>query len=122
VIYATQMPHIMGNRGLEPKHPDLADPTSILRVNMERQYGSLIWVLAPNEAPWSPGVMEKLRDGVKGFSHEDYLLCLGNPILLSMMAVFAAEVVCSDPKSPRYQLRYLQWSRYDGYKPLTVEL
>jgi len=114
MIYATQMPHIMGNNGLEPKHPELADPGSMLRVRMERQFGSLIWVLQPNEAPWSPGVMDKLREALHGYADEDYLLCLGNPILLAMVAVFASER--SD------KLRFLQWNRYDGYKPLTVEL
>lgn len=115
MIYATQMPHVMGTRGLEPKHPELADPTSMLRVSMDRQFGSLIWVLSPSAAPWTPGVMDTLREGLKSYSKDDYLLCLGNPILLSMMTVFAAE-------NADTHLRFLQWSKYDGYKPLTVEL
>lgn len=115
-VYATQCPmiRIPGQNGsfqLEPKFklgPD--DPQGRA---LREQYGELVWLLEPNNAPWTPGVMDRLRLGLENYTKEDHLLLLGNPILMSMMAVFAGEV-CDT-------LRFLQWSN-GGYVSFGVDL
>jgi hypothetical protein len=111
-VYATQCPLRKQGNTLVPKF-DLS-PTSHAGRELRQNYGELIWVLQPNAAPWSPGIFDLMRTGLKGFKGDrDYLLCLGNPVLMSMMSVLAAEL--SD------ELRFLQWSNGE-YMPLTVQL
>lgn len=89
-------------------------PTDLMGSELRRKYGDLIWVLEPNAAPWTPGVYDTMRDRLAEYNGErDHLLLLGNPILMSMMAVIASEVTD--------QLQFLQWSN-GGYLPLQVVL
>jgi hypothetical protein len=109
-VYAPQCPMTKKGNQLVPKF-DLS-PTSHAGFSLRRDYGNLIWLLEPNAAPWSRGVFEKMRDGLKNFDGEkDYLLCTGNPVLMSMMAVFAGEYNTT--------LRFLQWGNGE-YTPITV--
>jgi hypothetical protein len=110
-VYATQCPMRKLGNELVPKF-DLS-PLSLAGSELRRDYGNLIWLLEPSAAPWSRGVFEKLRDGLKSYTEHDYLLCLGNPVLMSMMAVFAGE--------HSNTIRFLQWSN-GQYMPLTVQL
>lgn len=115
-VYATQCPLVKRGNQLVPKF-DLSPDTRIGRELRDR-YGELIWVLEPNAAPWGRGVMETLRQSMAGFNVErDYLLCLGNPVLMAMMAVYAAR----DWPASDSQLRFLQWSN-GQYLPITVPL
>jgi hypothetical protein len=88
-------------------------PEDPLGIDLRQKYGELRWLLKPNDSPWKPGVMETLKAGLDDYKDGDWLLQLGNPVLMSMMAVFAGD------RSER--LRFLQWSN-GGYVPITVEL
>ena len=111
-VFATQCPlHKKGNQ-LLPKF-DLSSTSQVGR-SLRRDYGNLIWLLEPTAAPWSRGVFEKMRAGLVNFDGDrDFLLCIGNPVLMSMMAVFAGEYSNS--------LKFLQWSNGE-YMPLIVTL
>lgn len=111
-VFATQCPMIKKGNQLVPKFE--LGPTSLAGAELRQNYGELIWLLEPNAAPWSPGIFDRMREGLKSFKGDrDYLLCLGNPVLLSMMSVLAAEFAD--------ELRFLQWSNGE-YMPLTVQL
>lgn len=127
-VYATQMHLTRTKDGLRPKFATLL-PEHPVHQELVRKYGPLIWLLGSDDGPWTPGVMDKLRNGLKDFDgSKDYLLCLGNPVLMSMMSVLAADYAD--------QLRFLQWRQFyrdeDGarqryesegeYQPLTFEL
>jgi hypothetical protein len=110
-VYATQCPMTKRGNVLVPKFDlGIDDP---MGRELRHNYGELVWVLEPNWAPWSPGVFDKMKERMKDFKESDYLLLLGNPVLMSMMAVFAGDQV--------EMLRFLQWSN-GGYVPITVEL
>lgn len=127
-VYATQMHLTMGKEGLRPKFPSLL-PGHAVHAELTERYGELVWLLDAEDSPWTAGVIDKLREGLIRFDPaNDYLLCLGNPVLLSLMTVVASE----DSDS----LRFLQWrsfyrniegnrERYERegeYKPLHVTL
>jgi hypothetical protein len=83
-------------------------------LDLRRKYGQLIWVLEPNVAPWTPGVMDLLREGLREYNGDtDHLLLLGNPVLMSMMTLYAGE--------HNNTVRFLQWSN-GSYMSLQVEL
>jgi hypothetical protein len=111
-VYATQCPFTKVGNQLVPKFK--LGPQDIMGAALRQKYGDLIWVLEPNAAPWTPGVFDTMKSRLKDYDgSEDHLLLLGNPVLMSMMAVYAADV--SD------KVRFLQWSNGD-YLPLEVEL
>ncbi len=115
-VYATQCPmtRISAGNGsftLVPKFR--LGPDDPMGIALRERYGELVWLLEPNNAPWTPGVMDRLRLGLEDYKQGDHLLLLGNPILMSMMAVFAGDH--SD------RLSFLQWSNGD-YVPFTVDL
>jgi hypothetical protein len=111
-VFATQCPLMKRDNRLVPKF-DLS-PTSRAGRDLRADYGELVWLLEPNAAPWSPGVFDQMRVGLAAFKPDkDYLLCLGNPVLMSMMSVLAAEFAD--------ELRFLQWSNGE-YIALTVQL
>lgn len=110
-VYATQCPLMRVGQSLVPKFKlGLEDPAG---RELRASYGPLIWVLEPNAAPWTPGVMDKLREGLSGMKEQDHLLLLGNPVLMSMMAVIAGD---------KYEvLNFLQWSN-GGYRAVSMQL
>lgn len=112
-VYATQLPYGLNRETghLEPK-VNLAVDDPLGRAVRER-YGEIVWVCQPNDSPWKAGVIERMRSIMENFEEGDWLLLLGNPILMSMMALYAGDHVT--------HLKFLQWSNGD-YKPVTIEI
>lgn len=111
-VFATQCPLMKQGNELVPKFR--LGPEDWMGVELRRRYGQLIWVLEPNVAPWTPGVMDLLREGLREYNGDtDHLLLLGNPVLMSMMTLYAGE--------HNNRVRFLQWSN-GSYMPLQVEL
>lgn len=111
-VFATQCPLMKQGNDLVPKFR--LGPTDDMGIQLRRNYGELIWVLGPTAAPWTPGVFDSMRSAMLGYDGKrDHLLLLGNPVLMSMMSVLAAEH--SD------ELQFLQWSN-GQYLSLKVQL
>lgn len=55
------------------------------------EYGELVYLLGPSAAPWQPrpAVLE-MREELESFTDEDYLLLIGNPVLIGMAFALAA--------------------------------
>jgi len=71
------------------------------------QYGELVFLLSPTANPWNAARMiAELRTKLATFTAEDYLLLIGNPVLMGLTVALAAE------RTGRLQL--LQWSGKDG--------
>lgn len=112
-VYATQLPHGLNRETgqIEPKYK--LGPDDPMGRALRERYGELVWVCDPNDAPWKPGVIDKMRHVMDDYEEGDWLLLLGNPILMSMMALYAGDHVT--------HLHFLQWSNGD-YKPVTLEI
>lgn len=112
-VYATQLPYGLNRETgeLEPKVK--LGPGDPLGRAVRERYGDIVWVCQPNDAPWKAGVIDTMRRVMEDYQEGDWLLLLGNPVLMSMMALYAGDHVT--------HLRFLQWSNGD-YKPIVVEI
>ena len=72
-------------------------------LNPAKEYGEIVYLLSPTCAAWKPEKpMLELQEGLRNFTEDDYLLLIGNPVLLGLASVFAADRVES--------INFLQWS------------
>lgn len=108
VVYVVQNQHRWDDRlgQLVPKF-DLRPATS---------FGRLLYLVSPSAKPWDPSVLDDMRHRLSQYRDEDYLLCLGSPILIGWAAALAADA--NDG-----MLTMLQWSGTDReYRPVRAQL
>lgn len=73
-------------------------------ISSAHQFGNMVELLSPTAAPFNPEpILEELRTKLADFSDEDYILCIGNPLLLAWAFAIAADVNVGTVKA-------LQWS------------
>jgi hypothetical protein len=79
-------------------------------------YGDLIEMLSPTAKPFdSEPIIEDLERSLYDYSDDDYLLCIGNPILIGMASIVAASF--NDGR-----VRWLQWHGVRGeYIPVEAD-
>jgi hypothetical protein len=72
-------------------------------------------LLQPEVAPWQHDVMTRLRDGLRDFTEADFLLPVGNPIIIGLAAAVAADKAES--------VQFLQWNMgKQGYISIRVRV
>lgn len=81
------------------------------------EYGTLEYLLSPTAHPFNPSfIVGSLHEKLKNFNDEDYLLLIGNPVLIGM-----ATVVASHYNGGKFRL--LQWSgRHNEYSAISVRM
>ena len=93
-VYVTQEPQARGGR-----------PT--MDLSPAQEYGEMVFLLPPGPVALSPAPMVRdLRRALAGFTSEDYLLALGDPV-----AIGIATSVASDMSGGL--VRMLRWDRRD---------
>lgn len=71
------------------------------------KYGEVEFLLSSSIAPFNPNpVLEELRERLQYITSDDYLLLVGNPTLMALTAIVAAEYT--------NQINFLQWSHLDN--------
>lgn len=93
---------------LKPRFPLIARANS---------FGEIVYLLSPSAGPWRPeSVLRDLRRSLKDFSNDDYLLLIGNPVLIGLTVAVAAEVNGGF-------VRMLQWNGVEGnYRCVEADL
>lgn len=77
-------------------------------VEPARQYGELVFLLSPTAAPWNPdSIIGELRGKLIDFTSEDFLLLIGNPVIIGWTVTLAYQRTGG-------WLNLLQWSGKDG--------
>jgi len=81
-----------------------------------REFGELVYLLGPKAAPFRPDtVVPELKEKLETFGDEDFLLLIGNPVLIGLASILAAE-------ANEGSLTMLQWSGKDQkYMPIKIE-
>lgn len=82
------------------------------------RYGDIQELLSPTATPHSPGVVHELRTKLEDFDpDEDWILCMGSPVLISWAVAIAVD------KTSDGGVRLLQWSGSDRcYHPHVARL
>lgn len=71
------------------------------------EFGELFYLLSPTAAPFRPEpIIEELRAKLADITPDDYILCVGNPLLIQWAGAVAAGFLGG-------RLRALQWSGKD---------
>lgn len=80
-------------------------------------YGRLEYLLPPTASPFRVvPLIKELHDRLREYTPDDYLLLVGNPVLIGCAAAIAAEYGDGS-------VRFLQWSGRDGtYIPVLAEI
>lgn len=96
-----------------PQEPQRRDPvtgqmTSIMNFNKARKFGEPVVCCpsGPVALSTAPAVWA-LKDKMRDFGDDDYLIAVGDPTLQAMAAVIAAE-------SNRGRIKFLKWDRELG--------
>ena len=84
------------------------------------RFGELRYLLGPSAGPRNVGDpvhLDEVKRKLADYRAEtDYLLLMGNPVLIGVVTAIAAHT------SPTGRVQFLQWSRRDGrYAPIVVE-
>ncbi len=85
-------------------------------ISSAEKYGDMDFLLGPTAAPWSSdSVLKEMRQKLRYFKEEDYLLLIGNPILIGWAMALASQY--------SHRVKALQWSGKDGsYIPVEADL
>lgn len=80
------------------------------------EFGELVFLLGSSASPFNlPPVLSELQERLKGITEDDYLLLVGNPVLLGLAVAIAADY--NDGS-----ITMLQWSgAKHAYIPVTAQ-
>ena len=80
-----------------------------------QEYGTLEYLLSPTASPFRPeALLPELHEKLSQFTEEDYLLLVGNPVLIGLAVCLAADYAGGS-------VNLLQWSGKAGkYLPVVV--
>ena len=106
-VYAVQSPRQRIGNDIVPKY-DLSPAQS---------FGEIVELLSPTAKPFNPApLIEELYIKLQNFSDTDYIICIGNPILIALAVSIAADV-------NNGRVRLLQWHGHKGeYTPVEVDM
>jgi hypothetical protein len=96
-VYAVQMQmqYDKESRSVQPRFPS---------ISKADEWGQVEYLLDPSAHPFNPDlVIGSLHHKLSGFSDDDYLLLIGNPVLIGMASAVAARY--NDGK-----INFLQWN------------
>ena len=96
IVYVVQRQHKMNHATstLTPKFD----------LSSAEEYGTLEFLLSPNTRPFKPEkIVSVLREKLQNYTSDDYLLLIGNPVLIGMTVAVAADLNAG-------YVQVLQWS------------
>ena len=79
------------------------------------RHGQIEYLLSPTASPFRPGaLLDELHDKLSTITENDYLLLVGNPVLIGMVVAIATGYTDGN-------VRVLQWSGKHGeYIPIDI--
>ena len=107
-VYAVQMPR--------RRCPQTKQMIPVYDLSPANIYGDVVELLSPTAKPFNPEpIINELRIKLENFSDNDFLICIGNPILYTMAAQIALE-------NNGGRARLLQWhGKRNEYVPITLD-
>ena len=100
IVYAIQKQRIWS--------PKKGDYVSKFDFEPAERFGEIRFLLGPTAVPFNINpIIADLKNGLKDFAGEDYLLLVGSPIFIGLSAAIALDVTDG-------LARFLQWSGRDN--------
>lgn len=94
---------------------ELVDRIDAAGLAKAEVYGEVIFLLSPNVKPFNTEpIIRELREKLADFGPEDFVLMVGNPIIMSLVATVASDASGGPVK-------FLQWTNGD-YVPVSADL
>lgn len=86
-------------------------------IEKAEKFGKLVYLLSPTASPFNAQkLVDEMTKKLSNFGDQDYLLLIGNPVLIGMAAGIASDRNLG-------MLHLLQWSGRDSsYIPIRVKL
>lgn len=86
-------------------------------VGPARKHGTIVELLSPNAKPFDLGpIITELYEKLEMFDVTDYIICIGNPIILATTVAVASDVSGG-------RVNMLQWhGKRREYIPVTMDL
>jgi len=108
VVYAVQNPHW--------RDRDTGEFVPKYDLSSCEEFGELRFVLGPRtQLSDTEKVLDEIEDSLEGFCDDDFLLLIGNPVLIAIAALVAGDRT--------NRLGFLVWNRNQrGYEPVHVDL
>lgn len=108
-VYAVQVP--------ERRDPQTRRIVPRYDLSPAHIYGDVEVLLSPTAKPFrSKPIIEELYQKLKDFGDDDYVICIGNPILLALTVSIAVDI--NDGRA-----KLLQWHGHtEEYVPVEVDL
>ena len=110
IVFAVQMQmqYNPDKRELTPRFPSIGKAAS---------WGTLEYILSPDAHPFEPeAVLGTMHEKLSGFSEDDYLLLIGNPVLIGM-----ATALCAYYNGGK--VKFLQWSgKHNRYTMISSQI
>lgn len=102
----------------EQMHLDRIKQQYVPRFDLSpaEEYGNLEYLLSPTAGPFHTGtIIKELKEALIHYTPEDYLLLVGNPVLIGLTTAIVAQRVG--------EIQFLQWSGKDQrYIPIKAKL
>ena len=105
-VFAVQSPRQRVNGQIVPKYD----------LTPAEMFGPVVELLSPTAKPFNPDpIVEELYIKLENFGDDDFIICIGNPILLAMAVSVAQD--CNEGR-----VKLLQWHGHKGeYTPVEVD-
>lgn len=86
-------------------------------IEKAQRFGEIFYVLSPSASPFSPElVLGDIHEALSGFTDNDYILLIGNPVLIGMTTAVAANYNGG-------RVKFLQWSgRHGEYTEISTKI
>lgn len=98
------MPRVFVVQNTQHKNPFTKELEPKFDLNPALEYGRLVYLLSPSASPFHPEtIIPELQRSLEDFQPDDYLLMIGNPVLIGLAFAIAAHYTNGD-------VRALQWS------------
>lgn len=109
-VYAVQqqMTFSADSKQLVPRFPS---------IHKAEAWGRIVFLLSPSANPFSPEtVIGDIHEALSGFSDDDHLLLIGNPVLIGMATTIAAYY-------NEGRAKFLQWSgKHQRYTEISAQI
>jgi hypothetical protein len=111
------MAHVYVVQLAKRRNRDTGEIEPVFDITPAEEHGELVELLSPTAKPFNPEpIIEELYVKLENYGDDDFILCIGNPILMALACSIAADI--NDGR-----VNMLQWNGHQGrYVPVEADI